>query len=738
MRLMKHVAGICCMNDHQLNISDDDHPDLSVLLNYDLQALQCVPIGAMTTATTTTTSDGSNDNNNNNPNNNNSNMEGDSNNNSNKLSAVSPLVLAPMTLTVTVSGSGNDRHNDDDDNNYEEDNSHRQDDLLLSNGGHSRMENGHSQSTTSRSIEQQQQQQSPRTSSGHEEVQQLLGLNMNHRAAAISQPRQQQQQQQRRRQGRNNNNHDDDNDYNNDDHNNHNGTSSSHDASPTSAAGSMSFSMPYNTHSRLVEHILSEYIAACRFYGCGDRLNAGVLTTIRFSLPCLRVVGRFHDADMLALAEILFKYVNGPLSFIKRLDFGLAGPQHHAPPRWTGHISKGMHSHGALTLAKVLQMSRYIQEVFLNRNRIGPYGASAIFIACSTNPVISKLYMRRCRVGERGALVMAEVLLPSTVTALQEVDLSANCIGVKGCFAIEKALLERQQRQRQAAKTSATRQGSHNDESNDDGDDDDDDLPTMTIDLEGNLVLQEIMNAVTHGLGILLAILGSYLLTRRASRQDDYRHTVSCAIYSVSLIVLYLSSTLYHSFFSMQHTKYIFEVLDKCAIYILIAGSYTPFLQIVLGHDLKWSIGLLSFLWSCCVLGIGVEAFCPTWKYRTTFSLAMYLGMGWSALACLPEISVLVPRGCIQIMVLGGVAYTSGVPFFVRNNNLDHAVWHVFVLAGSILHWCGIYFYVVDFVIPSNNNHNENDNNYHKQTCSSSNNIANGNNGTAQFCQASY
>ena len=144
----------------------------------------------------------------------------------------------------------------------------------------------------------------------------------------------------------------------------------------------------------------------------------------------------------------------------------------------------------------------------------------------------------------------------------------------------------------------------------------------------------------------------------------------------------------------MQNTKYIFEVLDKCAIYILIAGSYTPFLQIVLAHEPLWSTGLLSFIWICGLLGITVEATLPVWRYRRFFSLAMYLGMGWSALVCLPEVASLLPENAIRLMILGGVAYTSGVPFYVRSNNLDHAIWHLFVLAGSAFHWMGIYLYV--------------------------------------------
>ena len=206
------------------------------------------------------------------------------------------------------------------------------------------------------------------------------------------------------------------------------------------------------------------------------------------------------------------------------------------------------------------------------------------------------------------------------------------------------------------------------------------------------------MNAITHCLGVILSIIGSYMLSDRVKGLSPV-HTVSCTVYSTSLLSLYISSTLYHSFFPLQNTKYIFQVFDKCAIYVLIAGSYTPFLQILLGDQPIWSIGLLGFIWFCGLTGIAVEAFCPTWQYRPWFSLAMYLGMGWAALACLPALKDRLTKGCINLVILGGVGYTSGVPFFVRNNNLDHAIWHLFVLSGSILHWLAVYIYVAPFTL---------------------------------------
>ena len=202
------------------------------------------------------------------------------------------------------------------------------------------------------------------------------------------------------------------------------------------------------------------------------------------------------------------------------------------------------------------------------------------------------------------------------------------------------------------------------------------------------------MNGVTHGLGIILGIVGAVLLMRRVQGMS-YRHVVSCAIYSVSLLVLYVSSTLYHSFFALKNTRYIFEVLDKCAIYILIAGSYTPFVAITLIQHLPLMLFILVFIWVACWIGIHVEYSYPTWRQKGNFGLAMYLGIGWVAVLVPRDVVQIVAPGAVNLIVLGGVSYTAGVPFYLRNNFLDHSIWHLFVLAGSFFHWAAVYFYVV-------------------------------------------
>lgn len=201
--------------------------------------------------------------------------------------------------------------------------------------------------------------------------------------------------------------------------------------------------------------VLQEYVQICKTYN--SLPNTGVLVTLKFCLPSLRVSDAFTDIDMFCLCEILLKYSNTDLSFIRRLDFSKAS-------RPTGNTrTSGFTSHGAFCLAKVLLRSTTIQQVWMQRNRIGPYGASAIFIAASTNATLTNINMRRCWIGERGGLALAEVCLGSLACGLREVDVSANHIGFRGSLMIEQALQER---------------GPN--------------FPTLDVDLEGNLVLQEV------------------------------------------------------------------------------------------------------------------------------------------------------------------------------------------------------------------------------------------------------
>lgn len=187
---------------------------------------------------------------------------------------------------------------------------------------------------------------------------------------------------------------------------------------------------------------------------------------------------------------------------------------------------------------------------------------------------------------------------------------------------------------------------------------------------------------------------GTAALSARV-KNKSMRHVLSCTIYNFSLITLYTSSTLYHGFFAMKITRRIFHSLDKCAIYILIAGTYTPFMMIPFAHKPIWSVYLLSFIWICGLSGIYVDATMPLWQYKGRFSLAMYLLMGWASMLTVPDFREVLPSGATTLLSFGGLLYTAGVPFFVRNTNLDHSIWHIFVLAGSFAHWLAVYKFIV-------------------------------------------
>ena len=202
-------------------------------------------------------------------------------------------------------------------------------------------------------------------------------------------------------------------------------------------------------------------------------------------------------------------------------------------------------------------------------NRIGPYGASAIFCAAKINPTLRTLLMRGCRIGERGAFALVSQILMDedeyegkSKCGLREIDVSCNQIGFYGVFAIEKGLKKRMER--------IKAQHDKGDQSLE--------SYVMEVDLEGNLIFQEVMNCVTHGLGIVLAILATFFLSN-AVKGKPRHFVVSCAIYSTSLIVLYLSSTLYHSFFALQRTRYVSYLMDALIFPYFKANTYHFFFR---------------------------------------------------------------------------------------------------------------------------------------------------------------
>lgn len=202
---------------------------------------------------------------------------------------------------------------------------------------------------------------------------------------------------------------------------------------------------------------------------------------------------------------------------------------------------------------------------------------------------------------------------------------------------------------------------------------------------------EEIAHSVTHGLGMLLSIAGLVTLVLVARQTGDPWHIAAFSVYGVTLILLYLASTLYHCIPSPR-LKETLRVLDHSAIYLLIAGTYTPFTLISLRGPWGWT--LFTLIWGMALVGITLKVVARG-RFKW-LSMVLYLGMGWLVVVAVEPLVEAVAPGGVRLLVLGGLAYTSGCLFYGwRRLPYHHAVWHLFVLAGSVFHFFAILFYVV-------------------------------------------
>lgn len=202
---------------------------------------------------------------------------------------------------------------------------------------------------------------------------------------------------------------------------------------------------------------------------------------------------------------------------------------------------------------------------------------------------------------------------------------------------------------------------------------------------------EEVANAVLHGVGAASSIAGLAVLVHLAAREGDAWRMVATSVYGTSLVLLYLASTLYHAF-PWPGPKRVFEILDHAAIYVLIAGTYTPFAIVTLRGPWGWSI--LGVVWGLAVAGVVVQVVFPG-RLRGLMT-GVYVAMGWLVIVAFkPLFASLSPTG-LAWLAAGGVAYTAGVWFYARKRfRFSHAVWHVFVLAGSAFHFIAILRHVV-------------------------------------------
>jgi hemolysin III len=197
---------------------------------------------------------------------------------------------------------------------------------------------------------------------------------------------------------------------------------------------------------------------------------------------------------------------------------------------------------------------------------------------------------------------------------------------------------------------------------------------------------EEIANAITHGIGALLAVAGLVVLIVMAAIHGSVWHIVSFSIFGTTLVLLYFASTLYHSLTHVK-AKSVFHKFDHISIYLLIAGTYTPFCLTALRGWIGWTV--LGVVWSCAILGAVLKAISV--GKRIKLSTVLYILMGWVILVAIQPLYKAMPFNGFLFLIAGGISYTIGTIFFIRNQvKYNHSVWHVFVLGGSVLHFFSV------------------------------------------------
>ncbi|MFB9868702.1 PAQR family membrane homeostasis protein TrhA [Vreelandella sulfidaeris] len=208
--------------------------------------------------------------------------------------------------------------------------------------------------------------------------------------------------------------------------------------------------------------------------------------------------------------------------------------------------------------------------------------------------------------------------------------------------------------------------------------------------------LEERLHSITHGIGAVLSLVGMVVLIAAASfaAHVDPWKIVSLSLYGATLVLLYTASTLYHG---TQHRRWKqrFQLLDHCAIYLLIAGTYTPFLLVNMRSPTGWV--LFTAVWSLALIGIACKL---CWPHRlAVLRVAIYLLMGWMIVLAAGEMAASLSTMGITLLAVGGVVYTLGVIFYaVRAIPYNHAIWHLFVIVGSICHYFAVYSAVLPHV----------------------------------------
>ena len=203
---------------------------------------------------------------------------------------------------------------------------------------------------------------------------------------------------------------------------------------------------------------------------------------------------------------------------------------------------------------------------------------------------------------------------------------------------------------------------------------------------------EEIANSISHGIGLIAALIGTPLLIIRAIQYGDAGFIVGTCIFSMTIIFLYLSSTLYHAL-PIGKAKRIFRIIEHSAIFLLIAGTYTPFTLGVLRGPWGWT--LFGVVWGLALVGVALKIFNIT--IHPILSTGLYLLMGWVVVIAVDPLLARVPTAGLYLLIAGGLSYTVGVAFFATDSRMQygHLIWHLFVIAGTVCHYLAVFKYAL-------------------------------------------
>jgi len=396
--------------------------------------------------------------------------------------------------------------------------------------------------------------------------------------------------------------------------------------------------------------ILQRYIETCRLLQVMPSADAIVFVQLEKDFLAISTGSHFFgDLEMQALVSLLEDDNGAALKRLRRLDLAACNLE------WSG----------MMLVANLLEHPQCDLEVLDLSNQPIDHACILTIVRSVGSMNIKDIGLKACHLGDVGGETILSMVTNNTaVQTLKRIDLRNNFISFDVCAALNEM-----------SKTSGVR-----------------------INLSGNRVLDEILNAASHALAEVLAIVGTIMIGKRVGCDQPLVVRWSIGIYLASLHILYTCSTLFHAFFALGRvTVLIFGILDYAGSFVLIAGSFSAVLGALFYREV-WTHCLLFLLWVSGFIGIGTAAF-DTGPFAHMFRLILYFTMG--GVVILVIVPVTRKLGCKggSLILIGGFLYLGGVPFFFRDGHThgipDHTIWHLFVVAGSVAHYLCVYLYII-------------------------------------------